>query len=161
MALDVHGDEEVRDAYRRMTDVLGDAMRPAVVQAMVAEGIECGVAIHRHPVLGDVITLGPGGSVAERMAERALRLLPMTDADADRLIAASPLATLVAEGGERARRPLVDLLVRLSALADAVPQASSFRLNPVFVVDGVAAITDARIDLASFTPDTRPPVRRL
>lgn len=161
VALDVHGDDEVRDAYRRMDELLGDAMRPAVVQAMVAEGVECGVAIHRHPVLGDIITLGPGGSVAERMSDRALRLLPMTDADAGRLIAASPLAALVDEAGEQVRGPLVDLLVRVAALADAVPQVASLRLNPVFVVEGRAAITDTRIDLAAFTPDTRPPVRRL
>ena len=161
VALDVHGDDEVRDAYTRMAALLGEAMHPAVVQAMVPEGVECRIAIHRHPVLGDVLTLGPGGASIERVAEQAMGLLPMTDADAVRLMDASPLATVLDEAGAEARQALVDLLVRLSALADALPEVMAVRLNPVMVIPSSAAITDVRIDLAPSTPDTRPPVRRL
>jgi acyl-CoA synthetase (NDP forming) len=53
VSLDVHGDDEVRHAYERMCELLGDAMRPAVVQVMVPEGVECRVGIYRHAVLGD------------------------------------------------------------------------------------------------------------
>ncbi|QXC62165.1 GNAT family N-acetyltransferase [Aquihabitans sp. G128] len=161
VSLDVHGDDEVRDAYRRMSAVLGDAMHPAVVQAMVPEGAECRVGLFRHPVLGDVLTLGPGGSTAERVADEVMRILPLTDADAERLIDASVVGPLLDEQGPRARAALADLLVRLAGLADAVPEIANVRLNPVLVVAGSAAITDVRIGLQPFTPDTRPPVRRL
>ncbi|CAN5609845.1 bifunctional GNAT family N-acetyltransferase/acetate--CoA ligase family protein [soil metagenome] len=161
VSLDVHGDDEVRDAYRRMAAVLGAAMHPAVVQAMVPEGAECRVGLFRHPVLGDVLTLGPGGSSAERLADEAMRILPLTDADAQRLIDASVVAPLVDEQGPAARAALAELLVRLAGLADAVPEIAAVRLNPVLVVAGSAAITDVRIGLQPFTPDTRPPVRRL
>ncbi|MEZ5204874.1 MAG: GNAT family N-acetyltransferase [Acidimicrobiales bacterium] len=161
VSLDVHGDEEVRHAYERMCALLGDAMQPAVVQAMVPEGVECRVGIFRHEVLGDVLTLGPGGAMGERMAQDSLQLLPVTDEDAGRLIDASPIAPLVSDHGSAARRALIDLLARLAALADAVPEIASVRLNPVLVVDGSAAITDARITLAPHIPDLRPPVRRL
>lgn len=46
VSLDVHGDDEVRDAYHRMHEALGSAMEPTVVQAMVAEG---GGLSDRHP----------------------------------------------------------------------------------------------------------------
>nr|HEX2576176.1 acetate--CoA ligase family protein [Aquihabitans sp.] len=161
VSLDVHGDDEVRHAYDRMCELLGDAMRPAVVQSMVPEGAECRVGIYRHPVLGDVLTLGPGGSAAERVADQVMQILPLTDADAHRLIDASVLGRVLDEQGADARQALVDLLLRLSALAEAVPEIAAVRLNPVLVVAGSAAITDARIGLQPFTPDTRPPVRRL
>ena len=117
--------------------------------------------VYRHEVLGDVLTLGPGGSLAERVAEEALQILPVTDADAERLVDASPMAALIAEQGPAARSALVELVVRLAALADAVPEIVAVRLNPVLVVDGAAAITDARIALAPHVADPRPKVRRL
>jgi acyl-CoA synthetase (NDP forming)/RimJ/RimL family protein N-acetyltransferase len=161
VSLDVYGDEEVADAYRRMTDLLGDAMRPGLVQAMAPDGVECRIGVFRHGVLGDVLTLGPGGAVAERVAGEAMRILPLTDADAGRLIDASVVAPLLAEQGPDARAALVDLLVRLAALADAVPEITGARLNPVLVTGTSAHVTDARITLAPHTPDLRPTVRRL
>ncbi|MEO6627799.1 MAG: GNAT family N-acetyltransferase [Aquihabitans sp.] len=161
VSLDVYGDDEVRDAYRRMLHALGDAMHPAVVQVMAPEGVECRVGIFRHPVLGDVLTLGAGGSVAERVGGDALQILPVTDADAERMVDASVLAPLLAEQGAHARDALVDLLVRVAALADALPEIAVLRLNPVLVVQGSAAITDARFGLKPVVPDPRPPVRRL
>lgn len=161
VSLDVHGDDEVRHAYERMEALLGPAMHPAIVQVMVPEGVECRVGIYRHHVLGDVLTLGPGGAAAERVVEEALQILPLTDADAERLIDGSVLAPLVDEYGPEARAALVDLLCRLAALADAIPEIVAVRLNPVLVVDGSAAITDARIALAPHVADPRPHVRRL
>jgi acyl-CoA synthetase (NDP forming)/GNAT superfamily N-acetyltransferase len=161
VSLDVHGDDEVRHAYERMRLLLGQAMDPAIVQVMVPEGVECRVGIFRHQVLGDVLTLGPGGAAAERVARESLQILPLTDADAGRLIDASVLAPLLVEQGAAARDALVELLCRLAALADALPEIVAVRLNPVLVVDGSAAITDARIALAPHTADPRPHVRRL
>jgi hypothetical protein len=108
-----------------------------------------------------VLTLGPGGAAAERMAQEALAILPLTDADAERLIDGSPLGPSSRSRAQTARAALVDLLVRLAALAEAIPEIAEVRLNPVLVVPGSAAITDARITLAPYVPDTRPPVRRL
>lgn len=161
VALDVHGDDEVRDAHARMTALLGEAMHPALVQVMVPEGVECRVGIVRHPLLGDVVALGPGGAAVERVTADAVRLLPLTDVDASLLIDDSGLASVLDEHGPTARPALVDLLTRVAGLADAVPEVAVLRLNPVLVVDGRAAVTDARIALEPVAPDPRPPVRRL
>ena len=77
------------------------------------------------------------------------------------MIDASALAPVLDEQGPTARPAVVDLLVRLAALAEAVPEIASVRLNPVLVVPGSAAITDVRITLQAAITDTRPPVRRL
>ncbi len=161
VALDVYGDEEVRHAYDRMEFLLGAAMHPAIVQVMVPEGVECRIGVYRHHILGDLLTLGPGGASVERVAQEAMQILPLTDADAERLIDGSVLGPLVLEHGPKARAALVELLTRLASLADALPEIVAVRLNPVLVVDGSAAITDARIALAPHKTDPRPHVRRL
>jgi hypothetical protein len=161
VSLDVHGDDEVRGALQRMTEQLGDAMRPALVQAMVPPGVECHIGMHRHPVLGDVMTLGVGGAVAERLEEVALRILPVTDVDVARLVDASRVGALIDEAGSSARSVLEDRLLRLGALADAVPEIAQVRLNPVLVSAGRAAITDVRIRLERWAADPRPEVRSL
>jgi hypothetical protein len=71
------------------------------------------------------------------------------------------LAPLVAYQGETCQRSLIDLICRIAALADAVPEIAAVRLNPVMVSATGAAITDARIALAPVVRDPRPPVRRL
>jgi acyl-CoA synthetase (NDP forming)/RimJ/RimL family protein N-acetyltransferase len=161
VSLDVHGDDEVRQAHGRMSALLGPAMQPAVVQVMVPEGAECRVGIYRHPVLGDVLTLGPGGATAERLADEVMRILPVTDADAERLIDSSVVRPLLGGPGTDERAAVVDLLTRLASLADAIPEIAVVRLNPVLVAERVASITDVRIALKPWVPDTRPPVRRL
>jgi acyl-CoA synthetase (NDP forming)/RimJ/RimL family protein N-acetyltransferase len=161
VSLDVHGDDEVRRAHQRMRDLLGEAMVPALVQAMVPEGVDCRVGIYRHRELGDVLTLGPGGAAAELVGEVVMQILPITDADARRILDRSVLAPLVAYQGETCQRSLIDLICRIAALADAVPEIAAVRLNPVMVSATGAAITDARIALAPVVRDPRPPVRRL
>ena len=161
VALDVHGDDEIRQAYGRMRDHLGAAMQPALVQSMAEPGVECLIGLHRHPVLGDVMTLGAGGAMAERLEQVALRILPLTDADARRLISASRISTLLDDAGAGARDALEDLLLRLGALAEAAPEVAQVRLNPVLVGSAGAAVTDVQIRLEPWEPDPRPEVRRL
>jgi len=161
VSLDVHRDDEVQRAHTRMTELLGSAMSPTVVQRMLPEGLECRIGLHRHPVLGDVISLGAGGSIAEQFDGLALRILPLTDCDADRLITEATVGSAVDALGVGARAALAAVLLRLSALAESVPEIAGVRLNPVLLSDGHAGITDVRIDLLPVTPDTRPPVRRL
>lgn len=161
VSLDVHDDEEIGKAYRRMREHLGEAMRPALVQAMAAPGIECLVGLHRHPVLGDVMTLGAGGATAERLEQVAVRILPLTDTDARRLVRSSRVGPLLEDAGAASCAVIEDLLLRLGAIADAIPEIAQVRLNPVLVGPAGAAVTDVRIRLERWRPDPRPEVRRL
>ncbi|MFN8017845.1 MAG: GNAT family N-acetyltransferase [Acidimicrobiales bacterium] len=171
VSLDVHGDDEVRAALGRMVELLGEAMQPALIQVMVPEGAEVRVTVTRHPALGDLITLSSGGAAVDHLPPDAVHLLPLTDADAERLIDRSPVGAQVDAQGPEARASLVDLLVRLSGLAEAVPEIVAIRLNPVLVaghdlpggpatsashVPAHAAITDARIAVAPTPPTSAP-----
>lgn len=91
----------------------------------------------------------------------------MTDADAERLVDRSLVGPLLDEVGPTARAAVIDVLVRVAALADSVPEIATLRLNPVIVGpcgrphEVEASITDARFVLRAVLPDPRPPVRRL
>ena len=138
----------------RMRAHHGPAMEVALVQAMAPNGVDCQVEVLQHPVLGSILALGPslGGS-------REQRILPLTDADAVELVEQGPMADDLAAVAGPGRAALVDLLLRLSALADAVPEVAELRLTPVIVSDDRAAITDIRLELAAWDRDA--PVRRL
>ncbi len=165
LALDVHGDDEVRRAHERMVALLGDAMRPALVQAMASPGVDCLVGVHQHPLLGSVLTFGEGGVRASTFGDAApgvvagddaeLAVLPVTDVDARRLIERSRLWPLLVAEGPDAVAALEDVVLRLAALADAVPELAQVRANPVIASPTGAAITDVsvRVDPWPREPD--------
>ena len=168
VALDVHGPEEVRAAYERMVAHLGGAMVPAMVQRMAPSGVDVRVAAHQQPSYGAVISLGLGGSVAQANPRRSVRVIPLTDADARRLILSSPLVPLLddpllgeAEGVEGELTALEELLLRLAWVVEQIPELADVELNPVLAAGEAVSITAARLRVApaAWTPD--PEVRRL
>ena len=161
VSLDVHGDDEVREAHRRMTELLGAPMHPALVQAMGPKGVECWVGVHQHPASGAVITFGPGALATQAVEQMAMRILPLSDVDASWMVGASTVADSLDTLGVEAALAVEDLLLRIAALADAVPEVALVRLNPVIASPAGYAITDARIRLAPWHTDPEPAVRRL
>ncbi len=161
VALDVHGPDEVRSAYQRMLGLLGDAMRPAMVQCMAASGVDVAVTGHQDPTYGAVLSVGLGGSVADANPRRSLRVLPLTDADARRLVAASPLVPLLASSATADTTRLEALLVRLAWIVEELPELADVELNPVLAAGDTVSITAARVRIAPPTWLPDPDVRRL
>ncbi len=161
VALDVYGPGEVRAAYERMRALLGDAMVPAMVQGMAPSGVDVRIAAHQQPSYGAVISLGLGGSVAQANPQRSVRVLPLTDADARRLIDASPLVPLLADHSSPPETHLERLLLRLAWVVEHVPELADIELNPVLAAGDAVSITAAhvRVAPAAWTPE--PDVRRL
>jgi acyl-CoA synthetase (NDP forming)/RimJ/RimL family protein N-acetyltransferase len=162
VAVDVHGDDEVRQAYERMVGLLGDAMRPAVVQQMAPPGVDCLVEVHQHPSIGAVIRLGIGGQ-SVRGLDTAMQVLPLTDADATRLVASSPVGAVLSDEGHDAVCHVEELLLRVAAIADELPELAVVRCNPVIASADGAFVTDVRVKVAPWTMprDSVGPIRRL
>ncbi len=154
VAVDVHAADEVRRSHARMAELHGPAMDAALVQAMAPHGVDGRIEVRQHPELGPILAFGPsiGGMVSQR-------ILPLTDDDAEALVERGPLAAELADVASAGRAALVDTLLRLSALADAVPEIAELRLGPVIVSDTQVALTDVRLVLAPWATD--PAVRRL
>ncbi|MEO3754672.1 GNAT family N-acetyltransferase [Streptomyces sp. B6B3] len=163
VALDLKGEEQVRDAYRRFAGRFGDRMTGVLVQAMARRGAELFAGVVQDDVFGPLIVFGLGGTATELLADHAARLAPLTDQDVRDLIGTPRCAPLLF--GYRGDPPadlaaLEGLLSRLSRLACDLPQLAEADLNPVVARhDGILAL-DARIRLLPGTA-TDPHLRRL
>ena len=108
--------------------------RRFLVESMAADGVDLVVGARRDPVFGPVVLCGLGGTAAEALADVALRLAPLSPAEA----AAMP--------GELAGRRLLDgwrggpaldpaalaeVLVALGDLLDHNPHLAEAEINPL------------------------------
>ena len=143
---------EVRAAYRRLADRFGRRLSRVLVQPMVTDGTEVRIGVTDDRVFGPLVVFGLGGTATGVPAGQAARLTPLTDTDADSLIrsALSPLGhhgTLATD-----LDTLRELLMRVSRLADDLPEVTELELSPVIAKPyGVFAV-DARIKVAPCLP---------
>ncbi len=160
VAVDVHDGREVRMAYRRMHDLLGDAMVPVVVQRMAAAGVDVRVSARHDDLVGAVAAVGAGGAAGsgEPLDPQSVRILPLTDLEASRMVAASWADGRLDPAG---RAALEDLCLRVSCLLHEVPEVAAVELNPVIVAGGEAWVTDVQARVAPYEPDPMAAVRRL
>ena len=126
---------------------------------MVSGGVELLISMLHEPAAGPLVLFGTGGAAADALADRAGRLAPLTDSDADELIRsirAAPL--LLGRPGAAAADlgALRDLLLRVSRMADDLPQIAELEL-PVFARPDGAQAVDGRIRLQAAEPADAPP----
>jgi acyl-CoA synthetase (NDP forming) len=122
-----------------------------LVQEMIPDGVEVIVGVSRDAQFGPVILFGIGGIFAEILNDVSLRLPPITDYDAEEMIAKVKGHKLLQ--GFRGRpkadtNALIDVLLKVSKLTvDARRELSEMDLNPVIVgyQDSGAKVVDARI----------------
>ena len=152
----LRGDQEVCAAYARLVAKVPDT-RGVFIQELVAEGLEVLIGVIWDPTFGHQIGCGLGGSLVEALGRVAFRLLPLTDHDAEDLVQESTLARLLPHDGRstsNGRVPLVDALLRISALVTCVPQIVEADLNPIRIFpDGSLSVLDARFRLHRVTAD--------
>jgi acetyltransferase len=153
VVLNVKTPEEVREAFITIRNNLvkigkESEMQGVVVQRQITDGVEVMVGVSEDRMLGHVIMFGMGGVLAELMKDTALRLHPLTDVKAKDLIDSVKIAQLLK--GYRGMTAydipsLEDLLLRISAMVQDIPQIAEMDLNPVkaqtagqgyWVVDG-------------------------
>ena len=144
--------ESAANAMRDRFSVAGFEIDGFLVQQQSGAGIEAIIGASIDPTLGPLIVAGIGGVAVELYKDVALRRAPMTDIDADDMLEQLRGRKLLAgfRGAPPADRPaLVDILRRVSALVEAVPEIAEIDLNPVIVQPlGLGAVVvDARIRL--------------
>jgi acyl-CoA synthetase (NDP forming)/GNAT superfamily N-acetyltransferase len=153
--VDLRTPQEVTDAYRALVAGLGPSLTRVLVQPMIADGTEVLIGVVQEPVFGPLVVFGLGGVAAEVLGDHAARLTPLTDTDADELIHAVQAAPLLF--GHRGAPPadvaaLAGTLLRVSRLADDLPEVAELDLNPVIArPDGVFPV-DARIRVSPAEP---------
>ncbi len=149
--------DELRAAAQRIHEAVSAAAPAAAaagvsVQPMAAPGTEVILGITQDRQFGPVLMFGLGGVFVEVLNDVAFRVVPLEPRDAAEMIREIQGFTLLE--GFRGSDPvdlaaLEQMLLQLSAFAEAHPEVAELDLNPVFArADGAVAV-DARILLTS------------
>lgn len=94
------------------------------------DAVEVKAGITNDTVFGPLVTFGSGGALAELLDDVVFRVLPLTDRDAAEMVQSARIRRRLNEAQLSA---IETLLLRLGALAEAVPQIAEIDLNPVTV----------------------------
>jgi acetate---CoA ligase (ADP-forming) len=121
-----------------------------LLQRHVEAELEALVGVTADPTFGPIVVCGLGGTLVEVLHDVAFRVPPVTRHDAEEMLAG--LRANVLLDGFRGRPPadraaVVDTIMRIAALAEAVPELLDLEVNPLMVRgpgEGVIAV-DARI----------------
>ena len=145
---------DIRRAYRVLSAKFG-RLRRILMQPMITGGTEVIIGVTQEPMFGPLVVFGLGGVATDVPADRAARLAPLTDADADELIRSARSAPLLLghRGSPAADLPaLQDLLLRISRLADDLPEVAELDLSPVIAYPSGVSVVDARIRITPAQP---------
>ena len=155
--LDVASDEQVQDAYERITASAREHEPEAqitgvTVQRMVTapNARELIVGAKRDPVFGTVLLIGAGGVTAELYDDRALELPPLNERLVRRALESLRVWPLLS--GFRGHEAvdidrLIEVLIRFSYLVADYPEIVEFDVNPLLATPDSVVALDARIVL--------------
>jgi len=139
VVLNVTSKSEVGKAYntiKKNLEKLGrqQEMAGVTVQQMMTGGIETIVGVTQDPSFGPLMMFGSGGIYAELIKDVTMKLHPITDLDAVEMINSLKMTKLFE--GYRGSPPsdvkaLQNLLLRVSAMVEDVPEIAELDLNPV------------------------------
>jgi acyl-CoA synthetase (NDP forming)/GNAT superfamily N-acetyltransferase len=149
--LDLRTREEVAEGYRALAAGSGPSPGRVLVQPMLADGVEVMIGVVQEPVFGPLVVFGSGGVTTEVHDDRVTRLTPLTDADADAMIRAVHAAPLLFGHGDTPpvdTAALADALLRVSRLADDLPEVSQLDLNPIVARADGAWCVDVRVRIS-------------
>ena len=161
--LDLRTDDDVRAGYRQLAGQFGARLAGVLVEPMITGGTEVIIGVQDDRMFGPLVVFGLGGVTTEVLADHAARLAPLTETDADTLINSIRSAPLLHghRGSAAADIPaLRDVLMRVSRLADDLPEVTELDLNPVIAHQLGAVAVDARIRVTPQVPQD-PFLRRL
>jgi succinyl-CoA synthetase beta subunit len=121
-----------------------------LVASMVSGNRELIAGLASDPQFGMTVMVGIGGVLAEALGDVSIRLVPIDRVDGAEMIDdLHTQALLESFRGEPAldRDAMIDVLMALSAVAEARPDIASVDLNPLVLVDGVPIAVDALVEL--------------
>ncbi len=154
--LDIESSEDVAAAARTLSErlqAIGMPLDGILLQRQISGGIETLVGVTTDPTFGPLVVCGIGGVLVELMRDVSFRLPPVTEIDAEEMLD-KLRARRILDGyrnlpkGDRAA--LVDVIARISALIELVPEIQELDLNPVKVLEPGrgAVVVDGRMRIA-------------
>jgi acetyl coenzyme A synthetase (ADP forming)-like protein len=123
----------------------------ALVQHMIAGGLETIVGVSRDRVFGPLLMFGLGGIYVEALRDVVFRVAPVGALDAHDMVDGIRGAAILAGMRGRAgvdRAALADVLGRVSQLATDFAEIEELDLNPLLAFEAGVVAVDARVRLS-------------
>jgi len=160
--LGLEGEAALRSGWRELEARVragGGHWSGAIVRRLVAPGVDVLLGTFTDPDLGRVVALGPGGQQAGLADTITVRLPPVTDVDADELIASCHAVAdeLGRFRGSAAldRHALRELILRFTLLLGAVPEVVEADLNPIRCTTDASLVLDTQMRIEPHRPVNR------
>ncbi len=144
--LDLPDATAVVTAFAELTELTGDSVLH--VQKMAPKGVGATIRVRDDPSFGPLISFGLSGRPFELLGDYGYRALPLSAVDAADLITEPRSAPLLS--GYRGEAPadtdaLIDLLLRISTLAEDIPEVREVVCDPILASPEGASILNAEI----------------
>ncbi|MFZ0214592.1 MAG: GNAT family N-acetyltransferase [Candidatus Dormiibacterota bacterium] len=160
IAFDLHSADDVLAVATEMQQRLaadGTPLDGYTVQEMVHGAAQLVLGVTQDPVFGPVLACGGGRSAADLTDLVITRLVPLAELEAQAVVEqllSHPSLRWLADDRTVAAR-LRELVLRVSALAEDLPEVQELDLTPVLLTPGVVGVADARVRVG--VPLPRPP----
>lgn len=142
----IRSPEEMGEAWDELTTWKG--MRKDTkffVQRAAADGIPVSFSVTEDPLFGPLVSFGLAGAPSELLGDRSYGIPPLTDLDAEGMIRdlrSAPLLYGYRGSDSVDVDALQDLIVRLAAMKDDLPEIAELDLEPVLVhAEGYTALS--------------------
>ncbi|HMB54500.1 MAG TPA: acetate--CoA ligase family protein [Thermoanaerobaculia bacterium] len=152
VVLNVADADGVREACRGIAERVEAHQPGARIDGFTVEqqvsGTEVIVGVSRDPDFGPLLMVGMGGVFVEVYKDVAFRLVPFTRGDAIEAIGEIEAQALLDGARGRPvldRGELAEVLLRVSALVEAVPGIAELDVNPLVITDHGLVAIDARV----------------
>jgi len=144
--LDVRSAAEVRRAAAEMREKI-PGLDGYVIQPMVKGGLEMMVGLRRDPVFGPVVIVGLGGGLVEAIGDVAVRLAPVSLAEAAAMIGELRLSSAASlrHQFKAELEHLAQVVTRVSDLAARHEDILELDLNPIVITSEGAMVVDAKL----------------
>jgi acyl-CoA synthetase (NDP forming) len=155
VALGIDSPQAAADAVIAIRATLADAgiaehAAEFLIQEQIRDGVEMIVGVSHDPAFGPLVLAGLGGTTVEVLGDVAVRITPLSNTDVDEMLRSLRSYRLLT--GYRRSPPLdvaafAELLHRVSAMVEDIPEITELDLNPVFVRQHGAVAADVRVRL--------------
>ncbi len=150
IALDLRKEEEVREAFRKLTSNPAAAVKQVLVQQMIKGDRELVVGLTRDAQFGPCVMFGIGGIFTEILKDTSFRVAPLTRWDAmDMMNDIRGKKILDAFRGKPAvdREVLADILMAVGQIGMEHDGVKEIDINPLKLVKGKPVAVDALVVL--------------
>lgn len=143
--LNLSGNKEISAAYNDLVKK-GKQLAPykIIAQKMAFGGVEIIIGGRTDPQFGKLILLGLGGIYVEVFKDFALRVCPITKADADDMISQLKSKDVITYKGKNVKL-LTEILLKVSKMLSENSEISELDLNPILIKEDSYEAVDIRI----------------